>query len=52
MFKDRTVFSIAHRIKSISDSDKILMVADGRAQQKKVYNSYRELVAANYGASE
>lgn len=41
LFKGKTVFSIAHRINNISDSDEILVVTDGRTNKIRLFNSYR-----------
>ncbi|KAF9971484.1 Multidrug resistance-associated protein 1 [Actinomortierella ambigua] len=41
-FKDRTILTIAHRIKTIMDSDKILVLEQGRVQE---FASPQELLA-------
>ncbi|KAG0088379.1 hypothetical protein BGZ92_006256 [Podila epicladia] len=40
-FKDRTILTIAHRIKTVMDSDKILVLEKGRVQE---YDSPQELL--------
>ncbi|KAG0214035.1 hypothetical protein BGX28_002901 [Mortierella sp. GBA30] len=45
-FKDRTILTIAHRIKTVMDSDKILVLEKGRVEE---YDSPRALIKQKQG---